>query len=240
MNPQKLNSYEFRDAPAGLGNVVGPGSSPSPARSLSSWILLISWTAATPPCCPLWWRTPPSGTTLWWTPTGVQLLKQFFISNLSVYIWSILKGFSSFLFGRDVPGLDHDMDPKGQLWCRFFAPTDVNYKTSIKLGFVQCRIHIQPPGGDLHVYLHVPFIFREHHHCWSEHHPGRPHSGWPRWLWLQTASPGTHQVFLSRLRAKHEGVHVLHLLVPLLHNSAQSIGPWRLRNFNHLLKSAET
>lgn len=34
---------------------------------------------------------------------------------LSVYIWSILKGFSSFLFECDVPGLDHDMDPKGQL-----------------------------------------------------------------------------------------------------------------------------
>lgn len=84
-----------------------------------------------------------------------------FISYLSIYIWSILKGFSSFLFACDVLGLDHDMDPKGQLWHHFFTPTDVNYKTSIKWGFLQCRIHIQPPGGDLHFLSPHPFYFQK-------------------------------------------------------------------------------
>lgn len=81
-----FKSFEFSVAPTGLGNVVGPSSSPSPAQSLSSWILLIRCTAATPPCCPLWWRTPASRRTLWWTPTGVQLLKPLFSSYLSIYI----------------------------------------------------------------------------------------------------------------------------------------------------------
>lgn len=87
-------TYLCVPGPPGCWNVVVPGSSPSLAQSLSSWTLLIGWTAATPPCCPLWWRTPPSRTTRSLTPSGVQHLKPFVCSHyyLSLYrdLWKDL------------------------------------------------------------------------------------------------------------------------------------------------------
>ena len=244
------NMYLFCvPGPPGRWNIVVPGRSRSPAQSLSSWTPLISWTAATPPCCPLWWKSPQSMTTRWLTPSGVQHINPFVCSHccLSLYPdrWKV-----PFLFWcclllqawtmKWIPKVSCDSSFRITVLCLNNITVARCLKTHYFLNILQkcSNVGEETTCSSLHS-LFFFFLTRKHHHCRSEHHPDRPHSDWPRWLCYQSASPGGHQVLLSRLRAEHKGAHVPHLVV-LLHNSTKTIRTWRSRNLNSLFKSAET